>query len=135
MKKMMSRVYWGVTLFLVTGVLAPLSALAEKTGDAGEAAKGAATAAAAGTDNASSVGMFLALAAGFGIAIAAFGGALGQGKAAAAALTGIARNPDASGKILAPMILALALIESLVIYALIISFVLSGQIGKLMGLG
>jgi len=133
MKKQLSRVYWGVTLFLVSGILAPLTALAEKSGDAGEAAKGAD--AAAGADNASSVGMYLALAAGFGIAIAAFGGALGQGKAAAAALTGIARNPDASGKILAPMILALALIESLVIYALIISFVLSGQIGKLMGLG
>ncbi len=133
MKKQLSRVYWGVTLFLVSGILAPLTALAEKSGDAGEAAKGAV--AAAGADNASSVGMYLALAAGFGIAIAAFGGALGQGKAAAAALTGIARNPDASGKILAPMILALALIESLVIYALIISFVLSGQIGKLMGLG
>lgn len=133
MKKHLSRVYWGVTLFLVSGILAPLTALAEKTGDAGEAAKGAV--ATAGADNASSVAMYLALAAGFGIAIAAFGGAMGQGKAAVAALTGIARNPDASGKILAPMILALALIESLVIYALIISFVLSGQIGKLMGLG
>jgi F-type H+-transporting ATPase subunit c len=67
------------------------------------------------------------LAAGFGIAIAAFGGSLGQGRAAAAALEGIARNPNASGKLFVPMILGLALIESLVIYALIISFQLAGK--------
>jgi F-type H+-transporting ATPase subunit c len=60
--------------------------------------------------------------AGLCIAIAAFGGGLGQGRAAAAALEGIARNPGASGKIFTPMILGLALIESLVIYALIIAF-------------
>jgi F-type H+-transporting ATPase subunit c len=65
-----------------------------------------------------------ALAGGLGIAIAAFGGALGQGRAAAAALDGIARNPSAADKLFTPMILGLALIESLVIYALIISFVL-----------
>jgi F-type H+-transporting ATPase subunit c len=64
------------------------------------------------------------LAAGLGIGIAAFGGALGQGKAAAAALDGIARNPNASGKLFTPMILGLALIESLVIYALVVSIVL-----------
>jgi F-type H+-transporting ATPase subunit c len=64
------------------------------------------------------------LAAGFGIAIAAFGGALGQGKAAAAALEGIARNPGAAGKIQIPMIIGLALIESLVIYAFVIAIML-----------
>jgi F-type H+-transporting ATPase subunit c len=73
--------------------------------------------------------MAIAMAAGLGIGIAAFGGALGQGRAAAAALEGIARNPNASGKIFVPMILGLALIESLVIYALIISFQLLGKIG------
>lgn len=70
----------------------------------------------------------LAIASGLGIAIAAFGGALGQGKAAAATLEGIARNPAASGKLLTPMIIALALIESLVIYALVIAFLLQGKI-------
>jgi F-type H+-transporting ATPase subunit c len=65
-----------------------------------------------------------ALAAGLGIAIAAFGGALGQGRAAAAALDGISRNPGAAGKIFTPMILGLALIESLVIYSLVISLLL-----------
>lgn len=62
------------------------------------------------------------VAAAIGIALAAFGGALGQGRAAATALDGIARNPGASDKIFTPMIIGLALIESLVIYALIISF-------------
>jgi len=68
--------------------------------------------------------MAKAMAAGLAIGIAALGGALGQGKAAAAALEGIARNPNASDKLFTPMILGLALIESLVIYALFIAFVI-----------
>lgn len=70
-------------------------------------------------------GAFDGLAAALAIGLAAFGGALGQGKAAATALDGIARNPSASGKIFVPMIIGLALIESLVIYALLIAFRLS----------
>ena len=70
---------------------------------------------------------FIALAAGFGIAIASFGGALGQGRAIAAGLEGIARNPSAQPKIFIPMIVGLALIESLVIYALVIAFILVGK--------
>ena len=65
---------------------------------------------------------------GIAIGVAALGGALGQGRSVAAALEGIARNPGASGKILVPMILGLALIESLVIYALIIAFSLTGKL-------
>lgn len=71
---------------------------------------------------------FIALAAGFGIAIASFGGALGQGKAIAAGLEGIARNPSAQNKIFIPMIVGLALIESLVIYTLVIAFILVGKL-------
>lgn len=73
-------------------------------------------------------GGWIALAAGIAIGVAAFGGALGQGKAAAAALEGIARNPGAASKVQTPMIIALALIESLVIYALVIAFILQGKI-------
>lgn len=80
--------------------------------------------------NANDVTMWKAMAAGLAIGIAAFGGALGQGRAAAAALEGIARNPNASGKLFVPMILGLALIESLVIYALLIA---GGFIGPLGG--
>jgi F-type H+-transporting ATPase subunit c len=71
----------------------------------------------------------IALAAGLCIGIAALGGGLGQGRAAAAALDGIARNPGAAGQIRGPMILGLALIESLVIYALIISLLLVLKVG------
>lgn len=70
----------------------------------------------------------LAISAGFAIGLAAFGGALGQSRAAAAALEGIARNPGAAGKVQTPMIIGLALIESLVIYALVIAFLLQGKI-------
>ena len=66
----------------------------------------------------------IALASGIGIGIAALGGALGQGKAVASALDGIGRNPGASGKILTPMIIGLAMIESLVIYSLVVSLML-----------
>jgi F-type H+-transporting ATPase subunit c len=72
-------------------------------------------------------GGLYAVGAALAIGLAAFGGGLGQGKAAAAALEGIARNPAAQGKIFVPMIISLALIESLVIYALIIAFGLSGK--------
>jgi F-type H+-transporting ATPase subunit c len=71
----------------------------------------------------------IALAAGLGIGIAALGGGIGQGRATAAALDGIARNPGAAGQVRGSMILGLALIESLVIYALIISFILAFKVG------
>ena len=64
----------------------------------------------------------------FSLAIAAAGCGLGQGKAVVAACEGIARNPSASGKLVTPMIIGLALIESLVIYALVIAFVLVGKL-------
>jgi F-type H+-transporting ATPase subunit c len=70
----------------------------------------------------------IGLAAGLGIALAAFGGALGQARAAAAALEGMARNPGIQPKLFTAMILALALIESLVLYALLIAFMLLGKI-------
>ena len=72
---------------------------------------------------ATGVDPYASLSAALAIAIAAFGGALGQGKTAAAALEGIARNPAAQGKIFVPMIIGLALIESLVLYAFVIAFV------------
>ncbi len=70
----------------------------------------------------------VALAAGLAIALAAFGGALSQARAAAAALEGMARNPGIQPKLFTAMILALALIESLVLYALLIAIMLLGKI-------
>ena len=75
----------------------------------------------------------VALGAGIAMGVAAFGCGLGQGIAAYGALTGIARNPSASGKIQTPMIIALALIESIAIYGLVIAFFLQGKLPGLAG--
>lgn len=66
----------------------------------------------------------MALAVAFGIGAAALGGALSQGKASAAALEGIARNPNASDKVFVPMILGLAFIESLVLFTWVLMLLL-----------
>ncbi|MDR1298055.1 MAG: ATP synthase F0 subunit C [Deltaproteobacteria bacterium] len=66
----------------------------------------------------------IATVAGFGIAIAVFGPSLSQGLSIYGACTGIARNPDAAGTIRVTMIIGLALIESLAIYALVIILLL-----------
>jgi len=65
--------------------------------------------------------------AGIAIGLGALGGTLGQGRAAAAALEGISRNPGAASRIQTPMILGLALIESLVLFSWVIAFFLQGK--------
>jgi len=72
---------------------------------------------------------WLGLGAALAIGLSALGGGIGQGRASGAALEGIARNPQAYNRIFTPMILGLALIESLVIYGLLIAFRLYGKIG------
>ena len=72
--------------------------------------------------------MALAFALGLGVPVAVLGAATGQGKAAAAALDSMARQPEMSGKIQTVMILSLAFIESLVIFALLVFFLLNGHI-------
>ncbi len=62
--------------------------------------------------------------AGFALAIAAAGGAIGQGRAIASAAEAIARNPGAVGDIRGVLILGLVLIESLVIYVLLVTLIL-----------
>jgi F-type H+-transporting ATPase subunit c len=64
----------------------------------------------------------MAIAAGFGIAIAAFGAAFGQGRVAAAACEGIARNPGAGGAVRAAMILGLVFIETLVLFTFVLIY-------------
>lgn len=84
---------------------------------------------AAGGSNTFDMQAMAALGAGLAIGLAALGGGMGQGKAAAAALEGISRNPGAAPKIQTPMILGLALIESLVLFAFAVAFLLMGNIG------
>jgi F-type H+-transporting ATPase subunit c len=71
----------------------------------------------------------IAIATALAVAVAAFGGGIGQGYAVNGAMQGIARNPGASGKIMTNMIIGLAMIESLVIYGLVIAFMLLGKMG------
>jgi F-type H+-transporting ATPase subunit c len=102
------------TIVLLTALVLVVMAPAAFAADAGEGPEGL-------------YGLGVALATGLCIAIAALGGGLGQGIAVKGAMEGIARNPGASGKIMTSMIIGLALIESLVIYALVISFMLLGK--------
>jgi len=73
-------------------------------------------------DNESTVNAYKAIAAGIGFGIAAGLGGLGQGKIGASAVEGAARNPGAAGTVQTMMIIGLALIESLVLLALVIVF-------------
>ncbi len=99
---------------IVTGVVtAPAIALAQGS---------------AAATNQNDTNSWLAAAAAFAIAIAALGGTLGQGRATSAALEGIARQPSAAPRIQTPMILGLALIESLVLFAFVIAFMLQLKI-------
>ena len=63
------------------------------------------------------------------LGIAAFGSALGLGKAVAAAMEATARQPEASTKILVNMLLGCALIEALTIYAFVIVMLNMGKMG------
>lgn len=72
---------------------------------------------------AATIDAYASLGAAIAIGLAALGGAIGQSKTAAAALDGIARNPTAQPKIFPAMIIALALIESLVILAFLVAFI------------
>ena len=66
----------------------------------------------------------LVIAIGFGTSVAAFGCGIGQGNAVRGALEGVARQPEAGGRIMSLMIIGLAIIESLTIYALVMGLIL-----------
>ena len=70
----------------------------------------------------------IALAAALCIAFSTFFPAMGQGKAAKAALESIARQPEAAKEIRSTLLLSLALMEALTIYGLLIAFILVGKI-------
>ncbi len=72
---------------------------------------------------------YLGLALALGLGLGAFGGAFGQGRAISSAVDAVARQPEAGAKIQTMMIIGLALIETLVIYMLLICFMWGGKIG------
>jgi F-type H+-transporting ATPase subunit c len=73
---------------------------------------------------------YVGLGIGIMMGLAILGGTMGQGRAAASALDGVARNPAASDKITVPLILSLALMESLVLFGFLIAFLLQGTVSK-----
>ena len=70
----------------------------------------------------------IGLAAGIAISGAAIGAGLGQGRAVAAAMESIGRNPNSADRIFTPLIVGLALMEALALYGLVIAFLLQGKI-------
>jgi len=105
MKKIIAVILMALTLICL---LAPF-ALAEEAATAAAPAEGGSNKAMA------------ALAAGLAIGIAALGTGIGQGIGLSKACEGAARNPGASGKITTILIIGLAMIESLAIYALLVA--------------
>jgi F-type H+-transporting ATPase subunit c len=105
----LKKVYYGAAATLIGMFLPAICMAQEAEGGGGE-----------GFSSTS----LIALASAFAISIAALGGALAQGRAAASAFESMARNPGVQPKIFTSMILGLAFIESLVIYALLIAFLL-----------
>lgn len=77
---------------------------------------------------------WVALGIGLMMGLAVFGGTFAQSRAASMALDGIARNPAASDKFTVPLILSLALIESLVLFAFLIAFFLQAPLVAALGL-
>ncbi len=102
------RVLWCLT-FVLVALIAPDLALAED-----------------GTGGSGTWG--IGLGAGLAIGLAGLGCGLGQGNAAGNAVQGIARNPGAAGQIQTPMIIGLALIESIALYGLVIGIMLLNKI-------
>jgi len=100
--------------YLFFATLAVMLSVASVMAQAGAAGAG---------DNKFSVNAAKAIGAGVGFGLAAGLAGIGQGLVGARAAEGAARNPGASGTVMTMMIIALALIESLVLFALLIMFV------------
>ncbi len=100
------RVLSTMALIFVSVLLAPNVALAAEAG----------------------VGWGIGIGAGLAMGLAGLGCGVGQGLAGGFAVQGVARNPGAAGQIQTPMIIALALIESISLYGLVIAILLVGEL-------
>ncbi len=97
-----------INLALIATALVPALAMAEE---------GTAAVTAALTKGAESQVGLVAIGAGLCAGLASSMVGLGQSRAAAAAVEGVARNPGAANKVLAPLVLSLALMEGLALLA------------------
>jgi F0F1-type ATP synthase membrane subunit c/vacuolar-type H+-ATPase subunit K len=66
---------------------------------------------------------------GLAVGLGALGCGMGQGRAAAGALSGICRNPKSKDDVFVPMLIALAITESLTIFCMVMGFLLFGSMG------
>jgi len=101
----------GLLIFMAVMVIAPL-AFASEGGSAG------------GEGRYASFFSYIALGCVVGLGLAAGGGGIGMGNAVSGAVNAMARNPGFYGKIFTNMLIGLALIESLVIYTLVVVLLL-----------
>jgi F-type H+-transporting ATPase subunit c len=118
-----------VFFLLLLMATAGLALAQEETG-------GGAPAAAGGFDPGYTIYFALSvLGAGLAIGLGACGTGVGMGSAVRGALEGAARNPDTYGRLLTTMMIGLAMIESLAIYALVIALILlyANPFAKLFG--
>ena len=113
---MLRRIGMMMSTAMVVVLASPLLAMAQEAAAQGGGGGGALRAG------------LIAIAANIGIGIAAFGSALGQGRMTASAMESIGRNPNSAGAIFVPMIIGLAFIEALTLYALVIAFFLQAKI-------
>ena len=104
------------------GMFAGLFAVAMLASLAGAVPAMAAEEAAAGSSG------MIAVGAGLAMGLGALGCGMGQGRGVASAMESIGRNPSSVDRLFTPMIIGLALIESIAIYALVISFLLQSKI-------
>lgn len=106
-----------VTFFTLTVVLTAVLAVAQENGEGEVMAE---------LLKPEYVPFFVAvvLAAGIAMGIGSHGTGIGMGNAIKGAVEGVSRNPDTYGRILTTMMIGLAMIESLAIYALIIALLL-----------
>ena len=115
MKKLFNKKAFALLLCLVLALTAMLTVTA--FADTEPAADGAAAQTEVTTDKGVSA---KAIASGIAIGVAAAGGAIGMGMAIAKSAEGIARHPEAEGKIRTTMMLGLVFLETAIIYALLV---------------
>ena len=113
---MVRRIGMIAAMVATTVLTSPLLAMAQEAAGGGAVPGGALRAG------------LIALAANIGVGIAAVGSALGQGRMAASAMESIGRNPNSADRIFLPMIIGLAFIEALTLYALVMAILLQAKI-------
>ncbi len=110
---MVRKISMALSAALIAVMVSPLAALAQT---------------AASDQGAGLKSGLLAIGAGLGLGIAALGCGIGQGRIGASAMESIGRNPNSTNQLFVPMIIGLAFVESLTLYALVIAFILQGKI-------